>query len=211
MQTLTEKVFENIHGGVFSSEDVANLIPGTDDKHYGLVKRALVKGEIIQIRRGLYCLSAKYLKRKIDPLTLALRIYGPSYISLEFALSWHNWIPEAAYSITSVSMNKSKAFDTPIGRFYYTRVPQRFLYAGVERVEKDENVVFVAHPVKALADYVYVYKKDWSDLKPVIESLRIEETDLRSIHPEDIEEIIDNYRSWRVKKFLKGLKGDLKL
>jgi len=211
MQTLTEKVFENIHGGVFSSEDVANLIHGTDNKRYGLVKRAIVTGEILQIRRGLYCLSPKYFKRKIDPLVLALRIYGPSYISLEFALSWHNWIPEATYSITSVSMNKSKAFDTPIGRFYYTRVPQQFLYAGVDRVEKGENVIFVARPVKALADYVYVYKKDWSDLKPVIESMRIEEADLQSIHSTEIEEIIDNYSSRRVRKFLKGLKGDLKL
>jgi len=211
MQTLTEKVFENIHGGVFSSEDVANLIPGTDNKRYGLVKRAIVTGEILQIRRGLYCLSPKYLKRKIDPLVLALRIYGPSYISLEFALSWHNWIPEATYSITSVSMNKSKVFDTPIGRFYYTRVPQQFLYAGVDRVEKDENVTFMARPVKALADYVYVYKKDWSNLKPVIESMRIEEADLQSIHSTEIEEIIDNYSSRRVRKFLKGLKGDLKL
>jgi predicted transcriptional regulator of viral defense system len=211
MQTLTEKIFENIHGGVFSSEDVANLIPGTDNKRYGLVKRAIVKGEIIQIRRGLYCLLPKYLKRKIDPLVLALRIYGPSYISLEFALSWHNWIPEATYSITSVSMNKSKVFETPVGKFFYTRVPQRFLYAGVDRVEKDENVIFVAHPVKALADYVYVYKKDWSNLKPVIESMRIEEDDLQSINSAEIEEIIDNYSSRRVRKFLKCLKGDLKL
>ena len=108
-------------------------------------------------------------------------------------------------------MNKSKVFDTPIGRFYYTRVPQQFLYAGVDRVEKDENVIFVARPIKALADYVYVYKKDWSDLKPVIESMRIEEVDLESIHSTEIEEIIDNYSSRRVRKFLKGLKGDLKL
>jgi predicted transcriptional regulator of viral defense system len=211
MQTVTEKVFENIHCGVFSAEDVANLIPGTDDKRYGLVKRAMVTGEILQIRRGLYCLAPKYLKRKIDPLILAQRIYGPSYISLELALSWHGWIPEATYSITCASMKKSNTFDTPIGRFYYTRVPQKSFYAGVERLEKDDNVIFMARPIKALADYVYVYKKDWSNLKPVIKSMRIEETDLQSIHSMEMEEIIDNYNSQRVRKFLKGLKGDLKL
>ena len=211
MQTVTEKVFENIHCGVFSTEDVANLISGTDDKRYGLVKRAMAAGEILQIRRGLYCLAPKYLRKKIDPLTLAQRIYGPSYVSLEFALSWHGWIPEATYSITCVSMRKSKTFDAPIGRFYYTRVPQKFFYAGVERLEKDDNVIFMARPIKALADYVYVYKKDWSDLKPVVESMRIEETDLRSIYPAEMEEVIDNYDSQRVRKFLEGLKGDLKL
>jgi predicted transcriptional regulator of viral defense system len=211
MQTVTEKVFENIHHGVFGSEDVVNLISGTNNKRYGLVKRAMAAGEILQIRRGLYCLAPKYLKKKIDPLFLAQRVYGPSYISLELALSWHDWIPEATYSITCVSMKKSKAFDTPVGRFYYTRVPQKSFYAGVERLEKDDGVIFMARPVKALADYVYVYKKDWSDSKPVVESLRIEETDLQSIDSTEIEEIIDNYDSQRVRKFLKGLKRDLKL
>jgi predicted transcriptional regulator of viral defense system len=211
MQTVTEKVFENIHCGVFSTEDVANLISGTDDKRYGLVKRAMAAGEILQIRRGLYYLAPKYLKKKIDPLVLAQRIYGPSYVSLEFALSWHGWIPEATYSITCVSMKKSKTFDTPIGRFYYTRVPQKSFYAGVERLEKDDGVILMACPVKALADYVYVYKKDWTSLKPVTGSMRIEEVDLQTIDSAELDEIIDNYDSQRVRRFLKCLKGDLKL
>ena len=48
-------------------------------------------GEIIKVRRGLYVWpppASWSLK------TLANKIYGPSYISFEYALSYHQMIPE---------------------------------------------------------------------------------------------------------------------
>ncbi|MFA6568583.1 MAG: hypothetical protein WCS96_10250, partial [Victivallales bacterium] len=64
--------------------------------------------------------------------------------------------------------------------------------------------------VKALADYVYVNKKDWAGLKPPAESLRIELEEFESIVPDDLDALIENYTSLRVRKFLKGLRKDLK-
>jgi hypothetical protein len=69
----------------------------------------------------------------------------------------------------------------------------------------------MASPMKALADYVYVNKKDWAELQPVAESLRIEREEFESVTSEDINALIENYTSRRVRKFLKGLRKDLKL
>jgi len=64
MNKLTEKVFECAPYGGFTSQDVATLFPGSEDRRYGLVKRAIAGGEIIRICRGLYCLAPKYQKKR---------------------------------------------------------------------------------------------------------------------------------------------------
>jgi predicted transcriptional regulator of viral defense system len=212
MNKLTEKVFENVPCGYFTGNEVSALLGGSDDKRYGLVKRAIAGEEIIHIRRGLYCLAPKYQKKSINPYTLAQHIYGPSYISLESALSRRGWIPEAVYTVTNVSSGKSKVFTTPLGVLSYSRVPQKIFYVGVERLQDDAgNVFFMASALKALADYVYVHKKDWAGVEPAMESLRIESDELESVSSEDIDSLIENYASRRVQRFLKGLRKDLML
>ncbi|MCE5187479.1 MAG: type IV toxin-antitoxin system AbiEi family antitoxin domain-containing protein [Planctomycetaceae bacterium] len=212
MNRLTEKMFENAPFGYFSSRDVAVLFGSSPDTRYGLIKRALAAGEIIQIRRGLYCLAPKYQKKKINLYALAEHIYGPSYISLESALRWHGWIPEAVYALTSASMGRSKEFKTPLGVFSYSRVPQKIFFAGVDRLTDDAGDVFLmASALKALADYVYVYRKDWVGIGPACESLRIEAEELESINAVELERLIANCCSRRVERFLQGVRKDLKL
>jgi len=212
MNKLTCKIFENVPYGCFTGQDVAALFPGSEDKRYGLVKRAIAGGQIIHIRRGLYCLAPKYQKKKINLYALAQHVYGPSYVSLESALSWHGCIPEAVYTLTSVSLGKSKEFKTPLGAFSYGRVPQKVFYAGVERLTDEAgNIFFMASSMKALADYVCVNRKDWTGLKPATESLRIEPEEFGSVTLGDLDALIENYTSRRVQKFLKGLRKDLKL
>jgi predicted transcriptional regulator of viral defense system len=211
MNKLTENIFETAPYGYFTSQEVATLFPGSEDKRYGLVKRAIAGGEIVHIRRGLYCLAPKYQKKSINLYALAQHIYGPSYVSFESAFSWHGWIPEAVYTLTSVSSSKSKEFKTPLGAFSYTRVPQKVFYTGVERrTDEAGNVFFMATPMKALADYVYVHKTDWVGLKPVIENLRIEPDEFEAVAMDDLDALIDNYKSRRVQKFIKSLRTDLK-
>lgn len=212
MNTLTEKIFECVPYNDFTSRDVVNLLPGSEDRRYGLVKRAIANGEIIHIRRGLYCLAPKYQKKSINPYALAQRVYGPSYISLESALSWHGWIPEAVYTVTSASFQKAKEFNTPLGVFSYNRIPQKLFYAGVERLADEAgNIFFMAKPMKALSDYVYVHKKKWMGLKPVVESLRVEKEEFASITATELNFLTENYLSRRVQKFIKGFKKDLNL
>jgi hypothetical protein len=137
MQRLTEIALEKAVAGVFTRPEVACWVGGSPQRQFSLTKRALAGGEVVRVHRGLYCLAAKYLRQKADPLALAQRIHGPSYVSLETALSYHGWIPEAVYAVTSVTLDRSREFDTLLGHFSFTRVPQTTLYAEVARVEKD--------------------------------------------------------------------------
>ncbi len=210
MQRLTEIALANANEGTFSKAEVACWLDGTPPRQFALIKRALASGQIVHLRRGLYCLAPTYRRGKIDPLVLAQRIYGPSYISLQTALSYHGWIPEAVYAITSASLDRSREFTTPLGQFTFTRVPQQTLYAHVTRVEKSPGQSFLlATPLKALADYVYVHKQDWTSARPIIESLRVDEPLLRTVETSTLDDLAPNYPSLRVRRFLKGLRKDL--
>lgn len=209
MQSLTEIALEKASLGIFTLAEVACWVGGGPNRQFNLVKRALASGEVIHVRRGLYCLTPKYLREKIDPLVLAQRIYGPSYVSLETALSYHGWIPEAVYTITSTSMDRSREFSTPLGIFSFVRVPQDVFYTQVARVDKGAGQSFLlASPLKALADYVYVRKLDWRSARPVVESLRVDESALAGIETGAIDELVANCPSLRVRRFLKGLRKD---
>jgi len=210
MNRLTEQFFKT-PTGVFTQSDVAASVDGTDFSRHGLIKRAMSAGEILNIRRGLYCLAPEFQKKPISVYGLAERIFGPSYISMETALSHHGWIPEAVYACTCASFGNSKEFETPLGIFSYRRVPQHTFFLGVERCN-DENgqVFFMASPAKALADYLYVHQLNWTKIDEPIGSLRIDEDELAGVTGEDLEALLGNYSNGRVKRFLTGWLGEVK-
>lgn len=210
MQQLTELSLEKSLNGIITRHEVACWAGGSDDRQYALLKRALAEGEVIRIHRGLYCLAFKYLRDKPDPLLFAQPIYGPSYISLEMALSLHRWIPEAVYTVTNTSMDRSREIDTPLGHFSYTRVPQKTFYEEVTHVEAATGSSYLlATPLKALADYVYAHKCDWQSAEPVVQSLRVDESVMRDLEADAFDRLLNNYTSRRVQRFLAGLRKDL--
>lgn len=209
MNKLTERFFE-APTGVFTLTESTVAIDGSDFSRHGLIKRAIASGEILNIRRGLYCLAPKYQKKPVSIYSLVQRIYGPSYISLEMALNYHGWIPEAVYVYTCVSYRNAKDFETPLGIFSYKHVPQGTFYLGVERCEDENgNVFFMASPAKSLADYVYIHRLNWVGIHEVEKSMRIDAQDLMSVKPQELSDLIKNYKNGRVKRFLAGWLEDL--
>lgn len=170
------------------------------------MKRAIAQGDLVHIRRGLYCLSEKYRRSPLNLFALAQKIYGPSYISLESALSHHGWIPESVHAVTSVTSKRSVEFQNPLGLFIYQRVVSHPLLTGVERIEGESGSYLIARPWKAIADYVYLHKLDWKGFEPLKESLRIEEEHLLKIDDKELEEIVASYKNHRVKRFLDAIR-----
>ena len=212
MQAVTEIALKRPEGGVFTREQVALWVGSRGARLDALLKRAVAAREVWRLHRGLYCLSDRYARGRINPLELAQRIHGPSYVSLETALSHHGWIPEAVQAVTSVALGRSRTFNTPVGLFSFTRVPQRRFLSGVRRTSVEGGgAFFLATPLKALADHVYVQRCDWSSAAPVVESLRVEEEYLAQLTVELFDEVISAYKPGRVCRFLAGLRKDLKL
>ena len=83
------------------------------------INKLLGRGDIVRIRKGLYAFGGAYRREPLSRELLANLIYGPSYISLEYALSYHGLIPERVSTVTSVALGRSRKFDTPLGTFTY--------------------------------------------------------------------------------------------
>lgn len=129
------------------------------------------KGYLENIIRGVYKLSDFELK---DPFLLANFIYSPSYISLETALNYYSIIPDIPFAITSVTIKKTKKFETKnYGVFYYSHLkPELFFGFKSILVEKDYSYN-IALPEKALFDYLYLKAKGIESLEGFIEELRL--------------------------------------
>ena len=88
------------------------------------ISRLVQRGDLIRLKRGLY-LSAWAGGDPYRLVPAANRLYGPSYVSFEYALRWYGLIPEHVAHITSATFrrNRSKRFDTPVGSFLSRDVP----------------------------------------------------------------------------------------
>jgi len=136
-------------------------------------------------------------------------IYGPSYVSLESALSYHGWIPEVVHAVTSVSSKRSKEVKTPLGIFSYAHIPSNKFFAGVARMESENGAFLMATPWRALADYIYVHRENWKGLKPVVESLRVDTVHFESVDFRLLEELREATKSKRVRVFIDRIKKEL--
>lgn len=209
MNTLIEQLIENVPNDVFTDTTVKTLVEGSVNSRYGLVKRAIKRGDLIHLRRGLYALSKKYRRHGMNLYEIAQRIYGPSYISFESALSHHGWIPEAVYTITSACSVRSKEVKTPLGLFSYAHTPFNNFFAGVKREQSPDGIFFMATPWRALVDYVYFYKKDWAGIQPLIEDLRVDAASLKEADLSVLNELGQSLECNRIKNFIEGIQKEL--
>ena len=215
MQRVTEKaLLLSPPGGMFDMTAVRNFFPESSEGACKvLAHRAVDAGEVIRLKPALFLLQAGYRRSDPHPYVVAALLHAPSHISLETALSHHGLIPEAVYQTASVTAARSRAFDTPVGRFTFQRVPARNPRAGVQAVKLGrESWAFVATPLRAVADMVYlrpsvVWRSD--GLGFLTDSLRIEEEDLLRIELSSCEEIQESLRSRRVRDYLEGLRKEL--
>lgn len=211
MNHLAEKAIAHTKTGIFTFGDVLTWLPHvTRAAVYAHIQRALKSGDVIQLRRGLYHLSSSVFPALVSTEMLANLIYGPSYVSLESALSYHGWIPEAVRNCTSVTSGRPRHFDTPHGRFSYVRIKQTPLMAGVLCEEASGGRFLVATPLKALADIVAARKLDWTGSEPLFSSLRIEPEDIDGLTSEDFDMLDGVYYSRRARVFLASLRKELR-
>jgi hypothetical protein len=121
----------------------------------------LIKAQkLISIRRGLYITGPKTDLPAPEPFLIANHLRGPSYVSLESALSYWNMIPERTYEISSVTIKTSKLYKTPVGRFSYQQLKIPYYSYGIKKIEySPKQTMLVASPEKALCDKIVLTPK----------------------------------------------------
>lgn len=82
------------------------------------------------------------------------KIYDPSYVSMEMALSHYNLIPEGVFTVTAVSSKKTQAFDTLFGKFSYRSIKENLMFGYT--LKKIWNLNYkIAEIEKAVLDFLY--------------------------------------------------------
>ena len=137
---------------IFSLNEIKNV---ESDFHRRRLNEWQEKGYIKKIIRGYYLFSDLELSEEIL-FKIANRIYSPSYISLESALSHYHLIPESVYGITSISTRKTYRFTTSIGGFVY-RALKPALFFGYDLIKFEGKYLKMASMEKALLDYFYLH------------------------------------------------------
>ena len=145
---------------LFTPLDVQRFLGRSKMAAQFLVYRLRKKGYVVSVKRGLYKLSDE----QIPDLYVANKLYSPSYISLEFALSYHGVIPETVYEITSVTTKATRRFET-LGKIFSYRKIKKAAYTGYE-IQKQQGMSFyIADAEKAFVDANYLRLK--SNQKPI--------------------------------------------
>lgn len=122
-----------------------------NDKISELIK----SGELISLKRGLYIAGAELDLAIPEPFLIANHLRGPSYVSLESALSYWGLIPERVHEITSVTLKTSKNYNTDAGRFSFAHVASPYYSFGVESVQLTaKQTVLIASREKAICDKI---------------------------------------------------------
>lgn len=124
------------------------------------ISELLKSKELISIRRGLYIIGPKMDLPSPQPFLIANHLRGPSYISLESALSYWNMIPERAYEISSVTIKTSKLYKTTVGRFSYQQLKTPYYSYGIKNIDySPKQTALIASPEKALCDKIVLTPK----------------------------------------------------
>ena len=156
------------------------------------ISSLLKSGDILALKSGLYMLSPRF-GRSFSTFQIANLLYGPSYISREFALAFYGLIPEQVFEITSVSTGRKKYYDTKFGAFSYHSLKPAYYAIGYQVKSEAEVHYLMATAEKALCDTLYFLPR-LPDLDAMAlylkEDLRINELLLKELDIKLVGEIV---------------------
>ena len=105
----------------------------------------------IRAKNGIYLFTLG----NPENFEIANKIFQPSYISFETALSYYNIIPETIYSITSATTKRPKEIIVQDINYKYYKLQNR-LFFGYRSISIHQKKIFIAEKEKALLDYIYL-------------------------------------------------------
>ena len=162
------------------------------------------KGYIKKVIKEYYIFSDLEINESVL-FVIANRIFDPSYISLEMALSYHGLIPESVYGITSVSSRKTYSFNSQLAKFNYRKIKPELMF-GYQLVNYQNHNFKIAEIEKAILDFFYVNSRIKTEGE--FEELRINrDTFQERVNIEKLKSYLAQYNnkalSRRINKFIK--------
>ena len=165
----------------------------------------LRQGTIIRVKKGIYVFGSKYARRPFSREVLANMIYGPSYVSLDYALHYYGLIPERVEAVTSVTCGRGRRFSTPVGLFIYRMIPMKAYPIGIDQISIEGGRSFlIAIPEKALADKIHADRgeglRTQAEMRAhLLENLRVDPDGLANLDARRITLIAEYSRSRKIR------------
>lgn len=151
LQKIPTRVIEHTTISSILSELGYNRI---NDKIAHLIKNKVLE----QVKKGLYVYVPLRSEVLLSTELIANILISPSYISLDYALSHYNIIPERVDEITSITTKRSKDFKTSYGVFSFKQIKRELFNLGLH-IEQLQNATYIiATKEKALCDKLFFTK-----------------------------------------------------
>ena len=136
-----------------TSSVIASLYPDVKTK-FAKVAQLERAGEIIRLRRNLFVVNPEETGKPLSSGLIANHLLAPSYVSMQTALRYYGLIPEAVYTIQSMTFKAAKEFNTPVGNYCYYHILRETYPIGITQIKEENSVYIMATPEKALCDLI---------------------------------------------------------
>ena len=177
---------------IFSPLEFQRIFKMSYNNSKSFINRNVKRNLIIKLKNGLYTLSST----SVPKFLIANKLYVPSYVSFETALSYYSIIPETVYTIFSATTKASREFEAQDSHFVFHRVKKEAFFGYVPK-RVDNIVVLIAEPEKALMDYLYfigLKKKSFSD-----------RLNLKNVSKNKLLKFTQYYKNDKLTKLVRGL------
>lgn len=173
------------------------------------ISRDVKANKLYKLKNGLF---------ETNPNTpgylLSSSIYGPSYLSFDYALFYYGLIPEKVQNYTNAtfSKKKKKKYVNYFGTFLYRDVPKEVYPYGINLHSENNYSYQIATKEKALCDKLYTLKPvhNLKELEILLfDDLRIDEEGFNSLNKEDIINISSYYHSKNITLLAKYIRRGL--
>lgn len=139
---------------LFALNDIRNLFPDAKEKTIkNNLNRWLAKGYFNRLKKNLYEIG-RDPELGIPDLYIANRLYEPSYVSLETALSFYSIIPDIAAAVTSITTRATRGFKNKYGSFSY-KTCKKEAFKGYKIMAYAGFKICIADKEKTLVDFLY--------------------------------------------------------
>lgn len=204
VKEMIEELRKKVAGEEFDYQVLMDVLRGYEHPR-DKITAMLRQGVIIRVKKGIYVFGERYTRGPFSREVLANMIYGPSYVSLDYALHYHGLIPERVEAVTSVTSGRGRRFSTPVGLFIYRMIPLRAYQIGIDQVQIEGGRPFlIATPEKALADKIHDDRgtgvRTQEEMKDyLLKNLRVDPESLAKLDADVFALIADRYRSKKIR------------
>ena len=179
-----KQIVESAGKSFFSLPDLKKFYPASRENLLVLLSVWTKKNLIYHLGRGFYSFNLS----QVDYLSLANALDPGSYISFEYALSYHNLIDQVPSVITCATKKRSRKIKMSNWTFEFTRL-KNDLFFGYDL----KNKIYLATPEKALADLLYLLARGKR-------SVDLESLEKKKINQKKLCEILTKFPKYTVKK-----------